>query len=79
MDSQTQCILCGTIVADLEPEDVVTIQYGDICIGCLNEGYFKRCSICNKYEFEDQVIYSDQNNTYTCKSCFKKQSDGECP
>ena len=64
-----QCIICGTFLGDLDSGEVIEIPQGKLCIGCFQEKWFIKCSICNQYEFEDKIQYVDEIEDYVCKKC----------
>lgn len=68
-----QCIICGTLIDDLDPEDVVKIKQGYLCKGCFAEEWFKRCDRCGEYEFENNIYYIEEEDSYLCKSCYQKR------
>jgi len=64
------CIICGTILNDLEQEDIVETNLGKLCIGCLKEGQLQQCSKCGNYSLEDRIFYSDYEDKVYCADCF---------
>ena len=74
-NSPEQCIICGTIIEDLAEDDVVQIDSGKLCYGCFNEGWFKKCEICDKYIFESEAEFDEEKDQYLCKQCIKKKGE----
>ena len=71
-DTFEQCIICGTIFDEENRDDIVSINHGNLCIGCFQEGWFKQCKKCGKYEFEDACHCCEENDTYICHDCYTK-------
>ncbi len=76
-DEPEQCIICGTFLDDLDPEEIVTIEQGRLCRGCFNEGWFKQCSVCGRYEFEDSILYLEDRDVYFCERCYRAEESDD--
>ena len=68
------CIICGTIIADLPPDEVTKIKQGYICNDCLADGWFIKCEQCGDYEFENDVSFIEEEDLFLCKACYQKRS-----
>ena len=71
---EKQCIICGTLIDDLDPEDFTKIKQGYICNDCLADGWFIKCEQCGDYEFENDVSFIEEEDLFLCKSCYQKRS-----
>ena len=79
-----QCIVCGTLIDDLDEEEIVETELGKFCYGCYHDGSFKKCNICGKHHLVDEMLYDEKKDQYTCHSCHLskgKENDGKyyCP
>lgn len=70
---EKQCIICGTFINDLPPEDFTKIKQGYICNDCLADGWFIKCEQCGDYEFENDVSFIEEEDLFLCKSCYQKR------